>query len=60
MMDGMAAETFDHLYVMLITILAVLRQYLQHEACVLVINFLYYAQKDYLSIEMCAGCDGDF
>ena len=38
------AETFDHLYVMLIAI-AVLRQYLQHErACVLGNQFLYYAQ----------------
>jgi len=43
--DGQpVAETFDHLYVMLITI-AVLRQYLQHErACVLGNQFLYYAQ----------------
>jgi Uma2 family endonuclease len=38
------AETFDHLYVILITI-AVLRQYLQQErACVLGNQFLYYAQ----------------
>ncbi len=43
--DGQpVAETFDHLYVILITI-AVLRQYLQPErACVLGNQFLYYAQ----------------
>jgi Uma2 family endonuclease len=43
--DGQpVAETFDHLYVLLITI-AVLRQYLQHEqACVLGNQYLYYAQ----------------
>ena len=43
--DGQpVAETFDHLYVMLITI-AVLRQYLQQErACILGNQFLYYAQ----------------
>jgi Uma2 family endonuclease len=43
--DGQpVAETFDHLYVILITI-AVLRQYLQREqACVLGNQFLYYAQ----------------
>jgi Uma2 family endonuclease len=43
--DGQpVAETFDHLYVILITI-AVLRQYLQQErACVLGNQFLYYAQ----------------
>ena len=43
--DGQpVAETFDHLYVMLITI-AVLRQYLQHEqVCVLGNQYLYYAQ----------------
>jgi Uma2 family endonuclease len=43
--DGQpVAETFDHLYVILITI-AVLRQYLQPEkACILGNQFLYYAQ----------------
>ncbi len=43
--DGQpVAETFDHVYVILITI-AVLRQYLQHEqACILGNQYLYYAQ----------------
>jgi Uma2 family endonuclease len=43
--DGQpVAETFDHLYVILITI-AVLRQYLQHEqACILGNQFLYYEE----------------
>jgi Uma2 family endonuclease len=43
--DGQpVAETFDHLYVILITI-AVLRQYLQGEqACILGNQYLYYAQ----------------
>ena len=43
--DGQpVAETFDHLYVILITI-EVLRQYLQHEqACILGNQFLYYEE----------------
>jgi Uma2 family endonuclease len=43
--DGQpVAETFDHVYVILITI-AVLRQYLQQEqACILANQYLYYAQ----------------
>jgi Uma2 family endonuclease len=43
--DGQpVAETFDHLYVILVTI-AVLRQHLRNEqACVLGNQFLYYAQ----------------
>jgi Uma2 family endonuclease len=43
--DGQpVAETFDHVYVILITI-AVLRQYLQDEqACILGNQYLYYAQ----------------
>ena len=43
--DGQpVAETFDHLYVILITI-EVLRLYLQHEqACILGNQFLYYEE----------------
>jgi Uma2 family endonuclease len=51
--DGQpVAETFDHLYVILITI-AVLRQYLQHEqACILGNQFLYYEEGS--STKRCA------